>query len=261
MTSIQQQLSIGCRLPLGGLLNTRELGGYPVSVCENKDGKHECAKHGRIKRGLIYRSGSPENITPEDTKILEDLGIKTIVDFRSSGEKTAAFYLNSVKKMVNLPIDAGNLIGVVLKDGEWFINPDNAGAESEMLKLYSIIPVEGIPRYRELFSLLADPDNSPVLYHCSAGKDRTGLASALILYALGAAMETIMKDYLASTENLAPYWKSYTRTKPYLVPYYTVKESYLLSAFETIEKYGGMEKYLVKELGADPERLRKIYIE
>ena len=238
------------RIPLEGLLNTRDLGGYEVII----DGKQKY-----IKKGLLFRSGSPEYAVAGDWKILEGLNIKTTVDFRSEEEKTAAFELGSVVKKVELPLDAGNLMGTFIGTGEWLYNRNGEKAVAEMIQLYTLLPEEAIPKYRVLFSLLADPANTPLLFFCSAGKDRTGLASALILHALGASRETIMKDYLYSTENLRPYWERFIDSEPYLVPYYTVRESYLLAAFEAIEKRGGIGRYLEKELGVDINRLRDSY--
>jgi len=239
-------------LPLKGLLNTRELGGYPVTVGQ---------KQKQVKWGLIYRSGGPEYITPADRAMLEERKIKTVVDFRSRNERTAVFDLSSLVQKLEIPIDAGNLMGTILDTGEWLYNSTPQGAEREMLKLYSILPEEGIPRYRKLFVLLSEADNAPLLYHCSAGKDRTGLASALILHALGADRTTIMEDYLASTEHLRPYWETYCRDQSYMLPYMIVKEEYLLAAFSAIEKYGGIDRYLKKELEADVNLLREQYTE
>ena len=242
----------GARLPFHGLLNTRELGGYPVTA----DGKQK-----QVARGLFYRSGSPENINAEDKKNLESLKIKTVADFRSAGEKQAVFDLASVEKKVDLPIDAGNLMGILSDDEEMRFNPTAHGSEREMLQLYAVLPVEAIPRYRVFFSLLADPANMPVLFHCSAGKDRTGVVSALLLYALGASRETIFEDYWYSLEYLRPYWEQFLPLKPFMIPYYTVKESYLEAAFRAIERYGGPDRYLSNELGADIRRLRELYTE
>ena len=243
-------LAAGQRLPLKGLLNTRELGGYPVLA----GGQQKI-----IKKGLIYRSGSPEYATVEDIKTLETLGIKTIVDFRSEGEKTAFFNLTSLEKKAALPIDAGNLMGLVFRSGDWHPRGNSGGPESEMLSLYALMPEEAISPYRELFKLLADPANNPILMHCSAGKDRTGLASALILHILGASKETIMEDYLYSNENLCPYWEQFSKDKPNLIPYYTVTEKYINAAFAVIEKKWGMDAYLTKVLGADIKHLQEIY--
>jgi len=239
-------------IPLQGLLNTRELGGYPVSV----NGEQK-----QVKWGLIYRSGSPENMNAADKALLESRNIKTVVDFRSTDERAAAFNFSTMVKKVELPIDAGNLMGTILKTGEWNYNHTTEGAEAEMRQLYSILPVEGIPRYRTLFSLLSQPDNTPLLFHCAAGKDRTGLAAALILHALGASMETIMEDYLISTEYLQPYWKHFTDENSHMLPYMKVKNTYLLAAFSVLENYGGIDGYLVNELGTDINLLRDYYTE
>jgi protein tyrosine/serine phosphatase len=240
------------RFPLEGLLNTRELGGYPVTV----NGQQR-----QIKKGLIYRSGSPENITEADRVFLESLKIKTTADFRAEGEKAAFFDLSTIAKKVDLPLDAGNLMGAFFETGEWPFSSSADKASAEMIQLYTLLPVEALPKYRILFSLLADPSNLPLLYYCSAGKDRTGVASALVLYALGASMDTIMEDYLYSTENLRPYWERYLASQSYMIPYYTVTEEYLLAAFKSIEQYGGIDLYITKELGADINHLRELYTE
>jgi protein-tyrosine phosphatase len=240
------------RLPLEGLLNTRELGAYPVTV----NGKQR-----QVKKGFFYRSGSPENMTVADLAFLEGLKIKTTADFRAEEERTASFKLSTIAKKVDLPLDAGNLMGAFLKTGEWPYNSDTDKASAEMISLYTLLPVEALPKYRVLFSLLVDPSNLPLLFYCSAGKDRTGVASALILYALGAGMDTIMEDYLYSTENLRPYWERFLESQSYLIPYYTVTEKYLLAAFKSMEQYGGIDAYVTKELGADINRLRDLYTE
>ncbi|MDR2096714.1 MAG: tyrosine-protein phosphatase [Treponema sp.] len=231
-------------LPAEGIYNLRELGGYPVT------GETGLAK--QVKWGLLYRAGELSGMTANDKRLLEEKNIRTVVDFRSDSERKASpsGKIATVKKKVELPIDAGNLTDMVFTFD---------GAETEMKKLYAALPEEAIPRYRVLFELLSDPSNTPLLYHCTAGKDRTGLASALILYALGAAEETIYSDYLESTrllrERLAPMMES----QPHLVPYMTVQESYLKIACAEIEKYGGFEKYIRNELNADIHHLRNLY--
>jgi protein-tyrosine phosphatase len=121
--------------------------------------------------------------------------------------------------------------------------------------------MEAIPRYRELFALLSNPDNTPLLFHCSAGKDRTGLAAALVLHALGADRETVLEDYLASAEHLRRHYISHIETKPHIAPYMTVREDYLATGLVEIEKYGGLDSYISHELKVDTEHLRKLYTE
>jgi protein-tyrosine phosphatase len=230
-------------LPTGGIYNVRELGGYPVT---GETGR----KH--IKWGLLYRAGELSAMTAGDKKLLEERNIRTIVDFRSDSERKASpdAEIATVRKRAELPIDAGNLMDMVFTFD---------GAETEMKKLYAAMPAEAIPRYRVLFELLSDPSNTPLLYHCTAGKDRTGLASALILYALGADTETVYGDYLESTRLLRERLAALMESQPHLVPYMTVQESYLKTAWAEIEKYGGFEKYVRNELRADTDRLRNLY--
>jgi len=248
----KQKTYVYQRVPLKGLLNTRELGGCPVTV----EGKQK-----QVKWGLLYRSGSPEYITPSDRSILEERVIKTVVDFRSEDEKAAVFNLSSLKKRVDLPIDAGNLMETISGTGTFFSGFGPNSAEAKMVQMYSVLPKEAIPPYRTLFSLLSNSANMPILFHCSAGKDRTGLASALILYALGASMETIMENYLVSWEYLRPYWEALNDTSQRLLPYYIVKKEYLFAAFSRIENYGGIDSYLANELKADCKLLRELYTE
>jgi protein-tyrosine phosphatase len=231
-------------LPTEGIYNVRELGGYPVT--------DETGQTKQVKWGLLYRAGELSAMTANDKKLLEERNIRTIVDFRSDSERNALpdAEIATVRKSVALPIDAGNLMDMVYTFD---------GAETEMKRLYAAMPKEAIPRYRVLFELLSDPSNTPLLYHCTAGKDRTGLASALILYALGADIKTIYKDYLESTRLLRKRLAPLMESQPYIVPYMTVQENYLKTACTEIEKYGGFEKYIRSELRADIRLLRSLY--
>jgi protein-tyrosine phosphatase len=239
------------RLPLEGLLNTRELGGCPVTV----EGEPK-----QVKWGLLYRSGGPEYATASDEAFLEERKIKTVVDFRSEDERSGIFELSTIKKRVELPIDAGNLMESLSGPAdESRFGPSRA--EKEMIRMYSVLPQEAIPPYRALFALLQEKDNTPILYHCSAGKDRTGLVSALILYALGADMDTIMDNYLVSSEYLYPYWERLNDIGNRLLPYYLVKKEYIYASILCMEKYGGIDGYLANELKADIGLLRELYTE
>ncbi|MDR0599926.1 MAG: tyrosine-protein phosphatase [Treponema sp.] len=241
-------------LSLEGALNVRELGGYPVAG--GRGGR-------RVKWGLLYRAAELGGLSEGDKKRLEGRNIKVLVDFRSEEEKNRSpeGSFATVIRAVELPIDAGNLMGVSSSE-LWVFSSTVEKAVRDMVKLYGALPREAIPRYRELFALLAESSNTPLLYHCTAGKDRTGLASALILHALGADRKTIMKDYLESAEYLRPTYASHIEDKPHMVPYMSVREEYLLTALEVIEEsYGGLDRYLSRELKANTGRLRKLYTE
>jgi protein-tyrosine phosphatase len=224
------------------LYNVRELGGYPAA-----GGK-------TVKWGLLFRAGELPELTGNDKRLLEQRNITTIVDFRSDNERRAApdAVLDTVRRRLELSIDAGNLMDMASTEN---------GAETEMKKLYRALPEEAAPRYRVLFSLLADPGATPLLFHCTAGKDRTGLAAALVLHALGADMRTIFDDYLESARCLAKRFAPVIAREPYMAPYMTVQRSYLETAFVRIEEYGGIDRYIQDELGADVQALRRLYTE
>ncbi|MDR1930289.1 MAG: tyrosine-protein phosphatase [Treponema sp.] len=240
-------------IPFKGIPNARELGTCRIAAGGSK----------QVKRGLLYRSGELAVHTDRDRRILEELGIKTVVDFRSEEEKKISPEVmpGTVRRLEELPIDAGNLMGTLYSAEEgWTYASTASGAVADMEKLYTALPQEALEKYRVLFSLLADPENAPLLFHCSAGKDRTGLAAALVLHALGADRETVMEDYLLSALCLRERLLS-PGVDPRAVPYWTVQESYLRAAFVKIEDYGGMDRYIAGELGADVEHLRKLYTE
>jgi protein-tyrosine phosphatase len=231
-------------LPLEALFNVRDLGGYAA------------AGGRRVKWGLLYRAGDLHELIPGDQAVLEERGIKTIVDFRGQDERDDApdHDLATVAQNRWLPIDAGSLFSLAeLKTSD--------AMETLMGELYRALAEKAQDQYREFFSLLGDAGNLPLLFHCSAGKDRTGFGAALILSALGVEREQIYDDYLLSAQGLKGKYASLVAASPYLEPAFSVRRSYLAAAFEWIEgTYGDMETYLAA-LGADPERLRRFYTE
>lgn len=233
-------------LPLKGAYNVRELGGYPLSG--SGEGR-------QVTWGLLYRSGDLHCLTDKDRSFLEGRNIKTIVDFRDCREKFSApdGFISTVAQTIDLPIDAGSIISLAeLKTRE--------DGEAVMCSLYEDIEEKAIPQYRTFFRVLSDPDNLPLLFHCSAGKDRTGIASALILAALGADTETIFEDYLLSAKYLMGKYDADVDAAPGLEPLMSVRRSYLETAFRMIDaRHGGMERFLRDDLKADSALLREIY--
>jgi protein-tyrosine phosphatase len=231
-------------VPLEALFNVRDLGGYAA------------AGGRRVKWGLLYRAGDLNELTARDRAVLEERGIKTIVDFRSQDERDSApdCDLSTVALNRWLPIDAGSFFSLAeLRTSD--------AMEALMEELYRALADKSRDQYREFFALLEDAENLPLLFHCSAGKDRTGFGAALILSALGVDREQIYDDYLLSAQGLKGKYASLVAASPYLEPAFSVRRSYLTAAFELMEKTrGGVESYLAG-LGADPERLRRLYTE
>jgi protein-tyrosine phosphatase len=228
-----------------GMYNVRDIGGY-------------AAGEGRqVRRGIFYRAGELYKLSGEAKALLESKNIKTVVDFRSKEETENApdDLVSTVLHTHKLHIDPGNMTTLSHADTD-------VSAEGSMGKLYDILATEARPQYREFFRILSDPENTPLLFHCSAGKDRTGLAAALLLSALGVDRETIFADYMLSAEYLKDKFAEYYALFPHLESVFIVRPDYLETAFARIENtYGGTAAYLREELGADSGLLRRLYTE
>lgn len=231
-------------LPITGAYNLRDLGGY-----EAADGKH-------VKWKTLLRSGDLHQLTAEDLDYLAAIPLKTDIDFRGKTEKeTAADKTPStLNQYIPLPIEAGNMSDMQHIDASKLPNI--------LEDVYAYIIKNAQTTYKLFFQILTDEKSAPLLFHCSAGKDRTGIAAALLLAALGVDKETIMKDYLLSAEYIKGKYDFLTDKYPQFAPLTTVKKEYLEAALNTIDKeFGGMESYLTNNLGADLKKLRKLYTE
>ena len=223
-------------LPLQGLYNVRDLGGYKTET-------------GQVKWRCLYRAGDMTNLRPQARRYLENRNIKTVVDFRESEERLYApdGDIKTVIKTYTLPIFAGNI-------------RDLSYVEDQMRELYQYIILESIPQLRAFFKILQEAGSAPLIFHCTAGKDRTGIVAALILSALGVDRETIYQDYMLSQTCLGDKYQAFVNEDPRLEPIMSVRLSYIHTAFRTIEEtYGTPERYLQEELRADPEKLRALY--
>lgn len=170
-------------IALQGGRNFRDLGGYLTS-----DGR-------RVKWGRLFRSGSMAGLTPADYGSLSRLAIKTVCDLRSVQEVEAE--PNRWCRVANIGYwtrehraSFGELRKVMTSG---LATPEMARAA--MLQGYRRLPFEQAPAHQELFSRLAAGE-VPLVFNCSAGKDRAGTAAALILSALGVSRETVVEDYV-----------------------------------------------------------------
>jgi protein-tyrosine phosphatase len=232
-------------LPLKSLYNVRDLGGY--SAAGDK----------QVRWGLLYRGGDLHGVPDGDRAVLTSRNLKTIVDFRGQNEKEKApdDSLPTVTSIRELAIEAGNILDLTRTQR-------GITGEALMEELYHSLVSSARDQYREFFELLAEPQNTPLLFHCSAGKDRTGLAAALILSALGVSRETIYDDYMLSAEYLEGKYTDWIAASPHLASMVSVRRTYLDAAFQTIDSlYGGMDRYLREEIRAKPDRLRELYLQ
>ena len=225
-------------------VNFRDIGG-----CVAYNGK-------AVKKGVFYRSGDMETLTDADLKVLDSLNLKTIVDFRTDEERMAVPDRTpaSVKKVVNLVVEPGSIFDLSEVTG--------ATGPDLMKKLNVFLVNEARTQYIEFFRILSNPVNTPLLFHCSAGKDRTGYAAALLLAAFDVERKIIFADYMASAPNIEAKYGGLLRKYPELIPAITVHQEYILAAFNEIDHvYGGTEKYLTRELDVNLTLLRDLYLE
>ena len=177
-------------LPLEGTPNFRDLGGY-----ETADGKF-------VRWGLLYRSGVLSHLTEKDFAYLTPLGVKVVCDFRTAQENAKEpeiWVPGSNLEHVSLPIGSGSKSGAhkdTASSLDEFLktNPSTEGLKAWMTKIYGGFAFTNAPEYSKVFAELKQ-DRLPLLYHCAAGKDRTGVFSALLLLTLGVPEQTVLADY------------------------------------------------------------------
>lgn len=190
------------KVKLHGTLNTRQLGGLPTS-----DGFF-------VKEGVLYRSGALCYINDSDIEILKDKGIVSVIELRTTKEiasegRDKPAFAGSVKKIYNLPM----------------VCTSGTGQEAYA----SYIKKQNYSTISQFFKVLANKGSYPVLFHCSAGKDRTGIMAALVLELLRVPRPIIMDDYLASQRNSQGL---------------KVQADWLRVVFKNVDKAGGIEPFL-----------------
>src|ERR1700722_18987014 len=166
---------------LAGASNFRDLGGYPTQA-------------GRMVRWRqIFRSNHLGHLTAADIEVLRGLGLKSAFDFRGTEERaTAACRLQEIA-VHSLPIEPTVVAELRARLAAGLLTP--ATAAEVMRGSYRGYVQDNTPRFRALFAHLLE-DHAPLVIHCTAGKDRTGFACALVLHALGVADDLIAEDYL-----------------------------------------------------------------
>lgn len=233
--------------PVEGLCNMRDLGGLP------------CGNGRKVKRGMIYRSEELCDLRKGGLSEMNRLGIKTVVDFRDRGEAAASPDKTppSVENKIALPIEAGRVMGMF--SGGKLSRNNSIGI---MVSTYRVLVHDFQEAYSEFFRIVENEANAPILFHCAAGKDRTGLAAALFLAALGVDRETIMRDYMLSKPCLANKFRPGLDYDDALEPLYSVEPEFLRASFEVMdENYGGPEHYVREKLGVDLGKLGRLYTE
>jgi protein-tyrosine phosphatase len=240
---------------LRSVRNFRDIGGIPT-IC-----------NGIIKQGIVFRSASPDCISKEDIIRLRELNIRTIIDLRAQHEIKKR--RKSIDHTVNLslPLDFQQTTRERLKPYLYKKGTEKILADISN-QLYLDILDASAPAFRQIVELLASGKGSPVLIHCFAGKDRTGIMIALILLALGTDRQFIVDDFLKSNDALIPYFRKMLLLRKiitfgffpsqrmlYII---TVKQRNIDSIIERVmNHYGGIEGYLASA-GFEISRLKDL---
>ncbi len=231
------------KVELQGAVNFRDLGGYTTT-----DGHH-------VKWGKVYRSADMSKLTDQDLAVLDKLKIGYDVDLRGAEEsRKAPDKLNPNTDYILCPAGSDNINGSMMQS----LRNIKTGGDSVMVSYYSNTTYLA-DRYKPFFGkLLGMPEDKSLVFHCSAGKDRTGIGAALLLYSLGVPYDTIINDYEASN-----YYRAAENEKQVkgMVQFMkidegvakdvlSVRKEYLDATFTAIKKqYGTIDNYLKTQIG------------
>lgn len=246
-----------------GLKNFRDLGGY-----ETADGRTVCW-------GRLFRSDSLHKLTDADHRRMRMLGVERVIDFRSEPEKQQRpDRLPDTFRYVEIPIwDASTRV--------WHEAREDMVKDMrkyDPVKYMNETNVEFVaqftPEFRKFVHEVLSSNGRPLLFHCAAGKDRTGFGAAILLTMLGVPWDTILQDYVLTDKYLLGAYKwnlmfaQLVKGKQFadgVRGFMRAHPEYLSTAFKTIEReYGSFETYVSDGLGfthANVEALKSTYLE
>ena len=270
---LQNQNQEILRIPFHTLNNTRDLGGL-------------CTMEGRrIKKHRLLRSGCLYNASKEElTTLVQDFNMKCIVDFRTDAEKRLKPdpQIPGVTYIEN-PILEESTLGITRENEDC---PDGNLVVKKMIasmrqgEMTPLLFMENMYRnlianpfskkqYRNFFDILLDQEEGAVLWHCSAGKDRVGVATILLLSALSVSKEQIMEDYMKvnvfGKRDVDILMKQLDEGDKDVRLLFSVDPAYAESVISAMEdECGSMDLFLEKEMGLTPKRrarLKELYLE
>lgn len=253
------------QIKLQKLSNVRDLGGI-----RTEDGR-------TIKEKRLIRSETLYKASPKDLdKLVGEYNLRTVVDFRTviEAEQKPDPIMDEVEYIFN-PIIEESVMGITREKSRLVDVPKRyVGMTIDpmeyMQNMYRDIAFGDLAKknYANFFNILLEQNEGAVLWHCSAGKDRVGIGTALLLSALGVARETVIEDYLMTSyyfrhenKKLEALIKIGVRDKQirqYIYFLMDVKREFIMAVFDEIDKFGGMDKYLEEAMGLTAEKREKL---
>ncbi|MDR1562442.1 MAG: tyrosine-protein phosphatase [Dysgonamonadaceae bacterium] len=241
-------------ISLEGPFNFRDLGGYYTE------------SNRQVKWGKLFRSSSLTMLTRRDVKTLKRLNINTIIDLRTEAEQYKYPYRYRAKQVFSVPL-LGNPNGPRF----WLdkILSGQIGKEdvTSYLSVVNTFFLENNSQYfKQVFDILVDDKNYPVIFNCMHGNDRTGVVSALVLFALGVDWNQTLDDWLMS-DKLMDYY-SIGIGNPEMYPEIVLetmtamfrepRETFAGPFGKIASDYGSIDKFLETECGLTPEKKAKL---
>jgi len=233
---------------LRGAVNFRDAGGYRTT-----DGHW-------VKMGEVYRSDALDKLTDADLAKLRRLSIRTVYDLRMESERAAG--------PDRVPAGASHVVADVLAGSPAFTAMPTTEAEGVAMMVdgekFMVGGDTAKTAYRTVFDGITDDRARAVVFHCTAGKDRTGWANAALLTALGVPRTTVMADYLASNDYRAEANAAALASMPpaqaaVYKPLLDVRPEYLNSGFQEVgERFGSFSSYERRALGLDAKDIRDL---
>jgi len=236
-------------LPMAGGYNFRDLGGFRTA-----DGRY-------TKWGKLFRADELSNLTADDLKYLSSIPITSVIDFRAQSEarRSPDKLPPTVHFTYPIAITPGNLSSEGIQANMLKTNIDSHMKHMNRLLVSNPACVRA---FRIFFAIVQNNLSAPLIFHCSAGKDRAGMATALVLFALGVDEATVMDDYLMSKIYLSDKYDAFIAKYPRAESIFTVKRMFLQAGINQIKRdHGSIMNFLTKELKVDVVRMRRLYLE
>ncbi len=238
---------------LQGAMNLRDVGGYPITG------------GGRVRTGVVFRGDHLNELTDDDLDVLCEHGICTVIDLRREGEidDRPSRLWRTVVNHVHHGIggDASLYDDWMDRLVEGDIATDPVGAMTED---YRWMVTERAEVFGRIVTDVAEADHHPVLYHCTAGKDRTGITTALILTVCGVDRDTILDDYELTNRyraerrvaQLRPELEGQGVDVDRVAPYFGAPRPVLAATLDHLDAdHGGVEAWLTGPAGVSPASL------
>lgn len=244
------------RVPLQGSANFRDIGGYPT------------AAGGRVRRGVVFRSGSLDELSEDDVPVLRSLGVCAVADLRREPERaevTPSWFEASGIAVTQLPI--GTRVAHLKSIAERMIAGEIADFGTEdMVGIYTTLLTHYSAEFGAVARLIASSDGATVV-HCTAGKDRTGVAVALLLSFLGVDDATVAEDYALSQQHysmpllkeLEVRFAELDADLDRVRAFFEAQPAAMLGLLADLRaRFGGAAAYLAGPAGVSPQELARL---